>query len=110
MQFLCPHNTFLQAIINAKFTKFVLLTDQLGRQNKTLFLMSDLMTSKILPANYHAILMDCDGRCNLYLPIFQIIKIEFCMETFILFNESYRVIIVSDQYSSSLPATLLTHV
>jgi hypothetical protein len=32
------------------------------------------------------------------------------METFIVFNESYRVIIVSDQYSSSFPATLPTRV
>jgi len=30
------------------------------------------------------------------------------METFIQFNEIYRTIIVSDQYSSSLPATLPT--
>lgn len=39
VQFLYPHNTFLQAIINAKFTKFVLVTDHLDRWNKTLFHM-----------------------------------------------------------------------
>jgi len=54
VQFLYPHNTFLQAIINAKFTEFVLFTDHLDRWNKTLFHMCDLMTSRILPANCHA--------------------------------------------------------
>lgn len=54
VQFLYPHNTFLQAIINAKFTKFVLLTDHLDRWNKTLFHMCYLMTSRILQPKYHA--------------------------------------------------------